>query len=87
MLEKMAAAQVVGLVEEIQSRLDAISGIFRESGEEEELVSYMATAEFVAGYLHQDVVHPILEDYPELAPENWTRSAIGQWVREVPGTE
>lgn len=87
MLEKIAAAQVVELVEEIQSRLDAISAIFRECGEEDELASYVATAEFVAGYLHQDVVHPILEDYSELAPENWTRSAMGQWVREVPAAE
>jgi hypothetical protein len=87
MLEKTAAAQVVGLVEEIQSRLDSISHIFRESGEEEEQASYMPTAEFVAGYLHQDVVQPILADYPELAPENWARTGTGQWVREVPGAE
>jgi hypothetical protein len=87
MLEKTAAAEVVGLIEEIQLRLDSISKIFSESGEEEDLASHITTAEFVAGYLHQDVVHPILEDYPELAPKNWARSGIGQWVRESPGAE
>lgn len=83
MLSKDAATKVVELVQEIQSRLDAVSNIYRDHGGEEDRESYLTTAEFVTGYLHQDVMHPILVDYPDLAPANWKKSSSGQWLRQT----
>lgn len=82
MLKKDAAGKVVELVQEIQLRLDAISQIYREHGGEEDFESYQTTAEFVTGYLQQDVMHPILLEYPKLAPDNWRKSPNGQWLRK-----
>ncbi|MDH5412171.1 MAG: hypothetical protein OEZ03_11815 [Alphaproteobacteria bacterium] len=82
MLTKDAAAQVVELVQEIQSRLDTISHFYRDHGAEDDLESYQTTAEFVTGYLHQDIMHPILLAYPEFAPDNWRKSPNGQWMRK-----
>lgn len=81
MLEKNAAKQVVSLLQEIQARLDSISAIYNDHGGEEDRDSYSATSEFVTGYLHQDVMHPLLVDYPDLAPANWKRNGNGQWTR------
>ncbi len=83
MLKKDAAAKVVELVQEIQSRLDTVSQIYRDYGGDEDRESYLTTAEFVTGYLHQDVMHPILGDHPELAPDNWKKDGSGQWVRQA----
>lgn len=82
MLKKDAAGKVVELVQEIQSRLDAISQIYREHGGEEDHESYQTTAEFVTGYLQQDVMHPILLEFPDFAPDNWRKSPNGQWLRK-----
>ena len=82
MLKKEVANEVVDLVQEIQSRLDTVMQIYRDHGGEEEQASYLTMAEFVTGYLHQDVMHPILLEYPELAPDNWKKDDNGQWIRQ-----
>ena len=83
MLKKDAAKEIVALVEEIQSQLDAVSKIYHAHGSEEDQESYRTTAEFLTGYLHQDIVHPILMDHPDLAPDNWKFIEGGQWVKQA----
>jgi hypothetical protein len=83
MLDKNAAQRIVEMLQEIQSRLDAISDICQGHAGEDDRESYAATVEFVTGYLHQDVMHPVLVDYPELAPDNWKRDGRGQWIRKA----
>lgn len=83
MLKKDAAKEVVALVEGIQSQLDAVSNIYRAHGSEEDQESYRTTVEFLTGYLHQDIVHPILLDHPDLAPDNWSFGDDGQWVKQA----
>lgn len=82
MRKKEAAAKIVELVQEIQLRLDAVSQIYHDHGGDEEYASYLSTSELITGYLHQDVMHPILVDHPDLAPGNWTKSDGGQWWRQ-----
>lgn len=71
MMERDASKKLVGLMQEIGTKLDSAAGIIKKSGEEEEHQTYLATIEFVLGYLRQDVMQPIFTDYPDLAPDDW----------------
>lgn len=71
MMEREASEQVIALMNEIGKKLDSAAGIIKGSGEEEEHMTYLATIEFVVGYLRQDVMQPIFVDYPDLTPDDW----------------
>ncbi len=71
MMERDASEKLVGLMQEIGTKLESAAGIIDDSGGEEEHKTYLATIEFVLGYLRQDVMQPIFTDYPDLAPDDW----------------
>jgi len=71
MMEREASEKIVDLMHEVGKQLDSAAGIIKGSGGEEEHKTYLATIEFVLGYLRQDVMQPIFVDYPDLAPEDW----------------
>ena len=70
-MEREASEKVVDLMNEVGKKLDSAAGIIKGSGEEEEHKTYLATIEFVLGYLRQDVMQPIFIDYPDLTPDDW----------------
>lgn len=71
MLERDASKKLAGLMQEIGAQLESAAGIIKESGDGEVHETYLATIEFVLGYLRQDVMQPIFTDYPDLAPDDW----------------
>ncbi len=71
MMERDASEKLAGLMQEIGTQLESAAGIIKDSGDKEEHRTYLATIEFVLGYLRQDVLQPIFIDYPDLAPDDW----------------
>jgi len=71
MLERDASEKLAGLMQEIGAQLESAAGIIKESGDDEMHKTYLATIDFVLGYLRQDVMQPIFTEYPDLAPDDW----------------
>jgi len=71
MLERDASEKVAGLMQEIGAQLESAAKIIKTSGDDEAHETYLATIDFVLGYLRQDVMQPIFTDYPDLAPDDW----------------
>jgi len=71
MLERDASEKVAGLMQEIGAQLESAAMIIKKSGDDEAHETYLATIDFVLGYLRQDVMQPIFTDYPDLAPDDW----------------
>ncbi len=71
MMERDASEKLAGLMQNIGAQLESAADIIRDSGDKEEHKTYLATIEFVLGYLKQDVMQPIFTDYPDLAPDDW----------------
>lgn len=71
MMERDASQKLAGLMQDIGTQLETAADLIRDSGDEEEHKTYLATIEFVLGYLRQDVMQPIFTDYPDLAPDDW----------------
>jgi len=71
MLERDASEKLAGLMQEIGAQLESAADIIKDSGDDEVHETYLATIEFVLGYLRQDVMQPIYTDYPDLAPDDW----------------
>jgi len=71
MLDRNASEKLAGLMQEIGAQLESAAGLIMESGDDEVHKTYLATIDFLLGYLRQDVMQPIFTDYPDLAPEGW----------------
>lgn len=71
MLERDASEKLAGLMQEIGAQLESAAKIVKKSGDDEVHKTYLATIDFVLGYLRQDVMQPIYTDYPDLAPDDW----------------
>ena len=72
MINRDEAEKLVALMGEIGTNLENAAKIVKDAtnGEGDEHATYLATIEFVTGYLKQDVMQPIFIDYPDLAPDD-----------------
>lgn len=70
MMNRDAAEKLVALITEIGTRLESVSSLIKDSSDEDEYETYLSTIEYVIGYLQQDVVDPIIANYPDLAPDD-----------------
>lgn len=71
MMERDTSEKIARLMQEVGEQLETAAAIIRDSGDEEAHKTYLATIEFVLGYLRQDVMQPVFTDYPDLAPDDW----------------
>lgn len=72
MINRDAAEKIIELMKSISSELREASKIVEKNSDDDDQETYAATIEFVIGYLQQDVMRPIIEDYPDLAPKGWS---------------
>lgn len=72
MVNREAAEKIIKLMKNISSELREASSIVEKNADDDDLETYVATIEFVVGYIQQDVMLPIIEDYPDLAPDGWS---------------
>lgn len=70
MMNRDAAEKLVALMTEIGTRLESASSLIKDSSDEDEYETYLSTIEYVIGYLQQDVVDPVIANYPDLAPDD-----------------
>lgn len=71
MMNREAAEKLIALMGEVSKRLESASSIVKDNSDEDEYETYLSTIEYVVGYLQQDVMEPIISDYPDLAPDDW----------------
>lgn len=71
MLERDASQKVIDLMGKVEKQLESAAGVIKKSGDKEDHKTYLATIEFLLGYLRQDVMQPIFTDYPDLTPDDW----------------
>ena len=72
MINREAAEKLIALMGDVSRRLESAAGIIKEHSDEDEYGTYLSTIEYVVGYLQQDVMQPIIADYPDLAPDDWS---------------
>lgn len=72
MLNREAVENIMELMNNISSELREASSIIEDNSDDDDYETYLATIEYIVGYLQQDVMRPIIDDYPDLAPDNWT---------------
>lgn len=72
MLNREAAESIMELMKNISSKLREANSIIEDNSDDDDHETYLATIEFIVGYLQQDVMRPIIEDYPDLAPDDWS---------------
>ncbi len=72
MLNREAAENIMELMSSISSKLREASSIIEDNSDDDDYETYLSTIEYVVGYLQQDVMRPIIEDYPDLAPDDWS---------------
>lgn len=71
MMERDASKKIIDLMGKVEKQLESAAGVIKKSGDKEDHKTYLATIEFLLGYLRQDVMQPIFTDYPDLAPDGW----------------
>jgi len=71
MMNRNASEKIIKLMEEVAERLHSAAGLIEQNSDEDEHETYLATIEYVLGYLRQDVMKPVIDNYPDLAPDDW----------------
>lgn len=72
MMNREAAEKIIALMKNISAELREASIIIEKNSDDDDHETYLSTIEFVIGYLQQDVMRPVIDDYPDIAPDGWS---------------
>ncbi|MEZ4310762.1 MAG: hypothetical protein R3F14_22190 [Polyangiaceae bacterium] len=71
------AKQVLAIAQRVTTEMDASISLVQNECSDEEFAEYRKAAGRVMGYLFADIVRPILQEHPDLVPEEMKHGKKG----------